>query len=130
MRNQLAAAAPDGGMRGMIPQHWRPYRRSSDEELVGYLVPQGDAVVPVNLFGYPLGEAAEADHAEALLESAGLSALAELWWLEREDGESIRVRIREVSADRLVVMPDDFGVGGPVADSIVLEVPEPGRLSR
>jgi hypothetical protein len=117
-------------MSGMIPQHWRPYRRSSDEELVGYLVPQGDALLPVNLFGYPVGEAGGADEAEALLESAGLGALAEPWWLELEDGGSIRVRIREVSADRLVVMPDDFGVGGPVAGSIVLDVPEPGRLRR
>ena len=45
------------------------------------------------------------------------------------DGEQIRVRIREVTPDRLVVIPDDFGVGGPLADAITLEVPEPGRLT-
>ncbi|MET0692607.1 MAG: hypothetical protein ABWY56_01675 [Propionibacteriaceae bacterium] len=114
----------------MIPVHWTPHRRARDEELVGYLVPRGDAVVPVTLFGYPLGEPGEAGAAKALLEAVGLSVLADPWELELADGERVRVRIREVSADRLVVFTDDFGFGGNLQDAFVLEVPEPGRLTR
>ncbi len=117
-------------MGPMIPSHWTPYRRRRDEELVGYLVEDGDAVVPVTLFGYPLAEAGEAADAKALLETTGLSVLAEPWRLELEDGETIRVQIREVSPDRVVVVTDDFGYGGNLSDSWVLDVPETGRLSR
>lgn len=97
---------------------------------MGYLVPQGDQVVPVTLFGYPLAEAADPELARSLLESSGLSCLAEPWLLRLDDGETIRVRIREAGADRLVVIPDDFGVGGPMSGAVVLDVPEPGRLVR
>ena len=113
----------------MIPQHWTPYRRRRDEELVGYLVPSGDAVVPVTLFGYPLAQPVEVGEARKLLESIGLSVLADPWHLERE-GESIRVMIREVRPDRMVVVVDDFGYGGNLGDAFVLEVPDTGRLRR
>jgi hypothetical protein len=46
------------------------------------------------------------------------------------DGENIRVKIREVSADRVVVVADDFGYGGDLGEAFVLEVPELGRLRR
>jgi hypothetical protein len=114
----------------MIPQDWIPHRRARDEELVGYLVPQGDNVLPVTLFGYPLGTATDAADARQVLESTGLSVLAEPWELTLADGETIRVRIREVSADQVVVFADDFGFGGNLGDAYVLEVPELGRLRR
>lgn len=117
-------------MGRMIPSSWIPHRRSHDDELVGYLMPQGEAVVPVTLFGYPLAEATDATQARSLLESSGLSCLAEPWLLRLDDGEVVRVRIREARADRLVVIPDDFGAGGPLTGAHVLDVPEPGRLTR
>jgi hypothetical protein len=114
----------------MIPSNWVPHRRTRDDELVGYLVPQDDAVVPVTLFGYPLAEAGAREDGEALLEASGLSVLAEAWWLEQEEGEPTRVRIREVSPDRVVVVDDAFGAGGNLAGSWVLDVPESRRLHR
>jgi hypothetical protein len=114
----------------MIPSSWTPHHRPSDEELVGYLVPQEEAVVPVTLFGYPLAGPSDPDDARRLLEVIGLSILGEPWQLELIDGSHIRVKIREVSAEQVVVFADDFGFGGDLADSFVLEVPEPGRLSR
>lgn len=114
----------------MIPSTWIPYVRPSDEELVGYLVPQGDAMVPVTLFGYPLAESTDAASAQSTLEAISLACLAEPWQLRLDDGRTIRVRIREVNAERVVVVPDDFGVGGPLTDASVLEVPEGGRLTR
>jgi hypothetical protein len=114
----------------MIPPSWTPHYRSRDEELVGYLVPSGDAVVPVTLFGFALAGPGDVDDATALLETVGLSVLADPWELELSDGQRIRVKIREVSADRLVVYADDFGFGGNLNDAFVLEVPETGRLTR
>jgi len=114
----------------MIPAHWRPHRRTRDDELVGYLVGEGDAVVPVTVFGYPLAEPGRAAEAEGLLEADGLSVLADPWYLRLDDGETIRVRIREVDAERLTVVIDDFGAGGNLNDAFVLAVPEAGRLSR
>jgi hypothetical protein len=36
----------------VIPQTWTPYRRDEDDELLGYLVPVGDArAEPVTVFG-------------------------------------------------------------------------------
>lgn len=118
----------------MIPSHWTPYRRPADRELVGYLVPShaaaGQDWVPVTLFGYPLGEPAEREDAERVLAAYGLSCLAEPWELARPEGEPIRVKIREVTAEQLVVVVDDFGYGGDLNDVLVLQVPEPGRLTR
>ncbi len=114
----------------MIPQEWVPHRREQDDELVGYLVQQGPAVVPVTLFGHPLADAGDVEAAREVLESTGLRALADPWWLQLEDGENIRVRIREVTPDRVLVVVDDFGYDGDLNDSWELEVPEPGRLSR
>lgn len=116
--------------RDMIPPHWVPHRRPRDDELVGYLVPQGAAVVPVTLFGYPLAKAGDPVAARELLESTGLSVLADPWRLELANGERIRVNVHEVSPDRVVVLADDFGYGGNLGDSWVLDVPEIGRLTR
>ena len=52
------------------------------------------------------------------------------WHLTMEDGETVRVKIHEVTPDRVVVFADDFGFGGDLNDSWVLEVPERGRLTR
>jgi hypothetical protein len=114
----------------MIPPEWISHRRLRDQELVGYLVPRDAAMVPVTLFGYPLAGPVDVAEAKRLLDTIGLAVLADSWQLELADGASIRVKIREVSTDRLVVVSDDFGYGGNMADAIMLEVPEPGRLSR
>lgn len=112
----------------MIPPRWIPYRRPTDDELVGYLVPDGEDMVPVTLFGYPLSGSEERVDAEQRLAVSGLSCLADHWELAQPDGSAIRVKIREITPDRLVVTVDDFGAGGTMNDAVVLEVPETGRL--
>jgi hypothetical protein len=114
----------------MIPVDWTPHRRASDDELVGYLVPRGDQVVPVTLFGHPLAGPGDVSEAAALLDSTGLSVLADPWRLQLADGDTIRVRIHEVRPDRVVVVADDFGYGGDLGDSFVLDVPSGDQLTR
>jgi hypothetical protein len=66
----------------VIPPHWLPVRRPEDDELVGYLVPDGaeDIVVPTTLLGTPLGAPGPVEHARRLLVVAGLRAVAGRWW--------------------------------------------------
>ena len=115
----------------MIPADWTPYRRLDDGELVGYLKPSGtdDAVVPVTLFGFPLDQPGDEAAGEAVLERIGLSYLADPWWLRLDHGQTIEVRIAEARPDQLIVSNADFGYG-TIGDRFVLEVPEPGRLTR
>ena len=116
----------------MIPTDWMPHHRDADSELVGYLVPVGDAgyvCVPVTVFGYALAEAADVAAGEAVLEAVGLSYLADRWRLTLEDGRSIAVLLAEASPDRLVVMNVDYADGGDAGHRFVLEVPT-DRLAR
>ncbi|GAA2719141.1 hypothetical protein [Cellulomonas aerilata] len=70
----------------MIPPTWRPYRRPSDGEVVGYLAPRGPAlVVPTTLVGTPLGPPQGPEDAAELLDVHGLAALARRWWCRLPD---------------------------------------------
>jgi hypothetical protein len=64
----------------VILEHWMPHRRDHDDELVGYLVPHGELVVPTTLVGMPLGAAQPRESAEELLDWRGLAALDERFW--------------------------------------------------
>lgn len=109
----------------MIPQHWQPYYRMEDGELVGYLEGlEDDLVRPRTIFGYPLAEPGTEFAGEATLEDAGLRYLAEDWGLRKHDGTRQRVRIAEASPTRLVVVNNDFGQAQVnIGEPIVLEVP-------
>lgn len=118
----------------MIPPEWTAHLRPGDDELVGYLVPAGGGdppgqVVPVTVFGYPVGEVSDAESAQRVLEGFGLSYLAETWLLSIDGREDpISVRIVEASPQRLVVQNADYGYEGDIGKVFVLDVPEPGML--
>ncbi|MFF2493785.1 hypothetical protein [Agromyces sp. NPDC058064] len=85
-------------------EHRRP-----DGELVGWLRPVGEGFVPVDLLGRELGDAVDWLEGEQQLEAHGLRYLADPYVLRLDDGRELRVRITEVSTDRIVVKKDDFG---------------------
>ncbi|MFP3423092.1 hypothetical protein R0K19_27380, partial [Bacillus sp. SIMBA_161] len=62
---------------------WIPHGRSSDNELVGWIRPVGDAWQAMSLLATPLTDPVEWDVAEETLESTSLSWMAEPWILER-----------------------------------------------
>ena len=66
----------------MVPPAWLPVHRPDDDELVGYLVPDGadDVVVPTTLLGTPLAAAMPGDEARQLLGAEGLRAVDGRWW--------------------------------------------------
>ncbi|WP_104118981.1 hypothetical protein [Arthrobacter sp. B1805] len=115
----------------MIPASWVAYYREDDGELLGYLVPDGELFVPVTVFGYELGDAVDEYNASQVLESIGLSYLADTWVLSTADrSEPINVQIVESSPEALKVKSVDYGWEQNYGTIIELPVPEPGKLRR
>lgn len=120
-------------MGGVIPADWIPHRRD-DGELVGWIRPEVDDWVAVDL----LGRAASAPtgwlDAEEALESRGLSWLADVWMLERDGSDPLRVRLVEVTPGRpgepghVVVQTDDFGAIDMPVRRFELPWPAPSTL--
>lgn len=86
---------------------WIEHRRG-DGELLGWMRPESDAFVVIDLLGRPLSEAVDWLTAEETLEATGIGYLADLYEL-RLDGRWLRVRITEVSSTAIRVKIDDFG---------------------
>ena len=112
----------------MRQDDWIEHRRPGDREPVGWIRPEGDGFVPVDALGRDLTGAVDWLEAEEALDERGLHWLADLWQLDRPDGTRERVRIVEVTPDRVVVKVDDFGDVGAVTPSYVLPFPAPDTL--
>ncbi len=113
---------------------WIPHRRD-DGELLGWIRPEGDAWVGIDVLGRAVTPATEWLDAEAALDAHGLAWLADPWMLEGEGEHAIRVRIVEVTPDaegragRIRVKVDDFGdMTGRATPQFVLGWPLPDRL--
>ncbi len=117
----------------MIPADWTPHRRD-DGELLGWIRPEGEDWVAIDLLGHaasPAGEWLDAEHA---LESRGLSWLADIWMLERDAGDPLQVKLVEVTpgrtgeAGRVIVQTDDFGAIDVPVEQYQLPWPSPHAL--
>ncbi len=114
----------------MIPDDWTPHRRDDGERL-GWIRPEGDAWVAIDVLGRAASDPVDWLDAEAALERLGLAWLADVWMLEREDAEPLRVRLVEVvpeGAGRVVVHTDDFGAIDVPVTRYELPWPAPARL--
>jgi hypothetical protein len=115
----------------MIPSTWTPHRRADDGEVVGYLAPAADdLVVPMSLLGHALDEACDEHTAVDVLESAGLSMLAEAWRYVG-DGADLRVRIVQVTPSHVVLKHEDFGdMSHDYGENFSLSLPAGDALQR
>lgn len=112
----------------MTPDGFIEHRRP-DGELVGWLRAEGEGFVAVDLLGRERSGALDWLAGEALLEELGLRYLAEAYVLRLDDGRELRVRIVEVSPERIVVKKDDLGdIGAPVL-RFELAWPMPAELT-
>ena len=116
----------------MIPSDWTPHRRD-DGELLGWIRPEGDDWVAVDLLGHEASDPGDWLVVEEALEARGLSWLADIWMLERDASEPLRVKLVEViparagEAGRVVVQTDDFGaIDAPVE---IYELPWPSPVA-
>lgn len=113
---------------------WTPHRRH-DGELLGWIHPDAEDWVAVDVLGRPVSEPGEWLAAEAALEAHGIAWLADPWMLEGEGDRPLRVVLLEVTPDedgapgRIVVKVDDFGdMTAPPTARFTLPWPVPGRL--
>lgn len=112
----------------MLPEDWIEHRRAGDRELVGWVRPDGDGFVALDRLGHPVTDVVDWDVAEEALEERGLHWLSDLWQLQVEDGRWLRVRLVEVSAERVVVKLDDFGDVNAELRTWTLPFPAPATL--
>ena len=117
----------------MIPADWTPHRRD-DGELLGWIRPEGEDWVAVDLLGHEASAAVDWLDAEEILEKRGLSWLADIWMLERRATDPVRVKLVEVTpgrigqAGRVVVQTDDFGAIDFPVERFELPWPAPAVL--
>jgi hypothetical protein len=109
-------------------EDWIEHRRAGDRERLGWIRPAGDGFVAVDVLGRDLTGVVDWLEAEEALDERGLHWLADLWQLDRPDGIRARVRIVEVTPERVVVKVDDFGAVDVVTDTYVLPFPAPVSL--
>lgn len=108
--------------------------RRDDGELLGWILPKGEAWTAVDVLGRPVADGEWLDLEDAL-DAVGLAWLADVWMLEGEGPEPLRVRMLEVTPTdagrpgRIVVKVDDFGdMQRPPTERFILPWPAPSRL--
>ena len=90
------------------PADWIEHRRG-DRELLGWMRPEGDGFVVIDLLGRAVSAELDWFAAEELLDAHGIGYLADPYELQLPDGHWLRVRILEVSTERILVKKDDWG---------------------
>ncbi|MDS2172032.1 MULTISPECIES: hypothetical protein [unclassified Nesterenkonia] len=96
-----------------MDENWIDHHRN-DGERVGWIRMTGDGFVAVDILGRPITEQVDWLQAEEALDGRGLSFLADPWLLRLPAGEEVRVRIVEVSPDRIRVAEDAMGAASVV----------------
>lgn len=112
----------------MLPTEWIEHRRPGDREVVGWIRPDGEDWVAISLLGHELTGPVDWLAAEEALDATSLAWLAEAWMLERDGRGPLRVRMVEVTPDRVVVQTDDFGAIDAAVERFTLPWPAPASL--
>jgi len=95
----------------MVDPDWIEHRRGSDRELLGWMAPEGEGFVAIDLLGHRRTEPVDWLEAEEALEALGIGYLAERYELLLDTGEWLRVRIAEASSEVITLRNDDWAVG-------------------
>jgi hypothetical protein len=110
----------------VIPDDWMPHRRA-DGEVVGFVRQVGEAFQPMDLFGRPLGDPRDWLAVEEALDAHTIAWIDEPWLLE-VDGADARVRVVEVTRERVRLKRDDLGDMSAPPRYWEVPLPETGRL--
>lgn len=102
--------------------------RRRDGELLGWMRPEGDGFVPVDLLGRDVGPASDWFDAAQALDGIGLGYLADPYELRRHEGSWVRVKLVEVTP-AAVTVPEGWssGIDAPGAEH-TLALPLEGVL--
>lgn len=110
-----------------VERGWIEHRRP-DGECLGWMRPAGDHFIVVDLLGRDMTGPVDWLEAEETLDEAGIGYLADMWALTLDDGQTIRVRLAEVSPLGIRAKLDDFGAVGAPQLYYDLEFPAPRTL--
>lgn len=88
---------------------WIEHRRAGDRERLGWMQPVNDGFVAIDLLGRARTDVVDWLEAEELLDELGLRYLAEPYEFLLSQGHWLRVRIADVSPERVRVKKDDWG---------------------
>lgn len=102
---------------------WIEHRRAGDRERLGWMKPVDDGFVAIDLLGRERTDVVDWLQAEELLDEIGLRYLAEPFEFQLDEGHWLRVRIADVSPERIRVKKDDWG--DMTAPQIYYTVPFP-----
>jgi hypothetical protein len=106
-------------------EDWIEHRRS-DRELLGWMLPEGDGFVVIDLLGRPRTAPLPWLDAEEFLEALGIGYLADRYVFSGRP-----VRIGEVSTSGVTVITDEFGAASAVGadpERFVVPFPVPADL--
>jgi hypothetical protein len=117
-----------GTVVGMPSSEWIEHRRGRDGERIGWIVPDGDGFVVVDLLGRRRSAAVDWLIAEETLDALGIGYLADAYELRQADGRWLRVRITEVSPSAIRVKKDDWGAIDSPQVEYTLPFPMPEEL--
>ncbi|MGO1770665.1 MAG: hypothetical protein ACTHZX_11990 [Microbacterium sp.] len=85
------------------------HRRGMDGERLGWIQPRDEGFVVIDLLGRERTGVVDWFEAEETLDELGIGYLADPYEMRTEAGTWLRVRIAEVSDDRVRVKKDDWG---------------------
>lgn len=88
---------------------WIEHRRGTDGERLGWMIPDGDGFIAVDLLGRRHADAVDWLTAEETLDELGIAYLADPYELRLESGSWVRVRIAEITPREVRVKKDDWG---------------------
>lgn len=104
---------------------WIEHRRGLDRELLGWLRPESEGFVVIDLLGRERTAPLDWFAAEEFLEEIGMRYLAEKYELRLEDGRWQTVRIVEASPSRIRLLEDDGSAQAIGAPQVFHETPFP-----
>ena len=106
---------------------WIEHRRG-DRELLGWMRPEGEGFVAIDLLGREISGELDWLAAEELLEERGIGYLADRYELQLDDGHWLLVRIVEVSPERIRLKKEDWGDVNATAVYYEAAFPMPATL--
>lgn len=114
---------------------WIEHRRDGDGELLGWMRPEGEGFVVIDLLGRERSGALDWMDAEEALERQGIGYLADAYELRLDEAVDaagrvsapgwLRVRIVEASSRGIRVKVDDFGAVIPGVTPTFFDLPFP-----
>lgn len=113
-----------------VPADWTPHRRD-DRELLGWIVADdasGETWSAYDVLGRVVASGVDWLDAEVALDDHGLRYLADPYMLEGVGAQPLRVRLVEVTPERIVVKEEDFGDMTAKTERFVLPWPMPAEL--